>query len=104
MINARFRFCEKIFERVGAFEIQTQFAFANSENVAMRIGQSRNNRVLVEIDRAFSAKFFSRFLRANKNDPVFFDCDRLGVRFFFVQRVNVAVGQEKIDILGRVHR
>ena len=60
--------------------------------------------MLVEIDRAFGAKFFSRFLRANKNDPVFFDRDRLGMRFFFVERVNVSVGQEKIDILGRAHR
>ena len=50
--DARFHFGEKIFARVRPFEIQIHLALANSENVAMRIGQAGHNRFAAQIDNA----------------------------------------------------
>ena len=44
-----FHFGDKIFARVCAFEIQGKFAFADSENVAMRISQTGYDGLAGEI-------------------------------------------------------
>jgi len=51
-LDPLFNLGEKILERVGSFEIQSQFAFTDSKNVAMRIGESGNDRPMLEIDHA----------------------------------------------------
>ena len=55
--HAFLHFGEKIFERVRAFEIQTHLAFADFEDVAMRIGQAGHDRLAMKIDNLCSVKF-----------------------------------------------
>src|SRR6266404_8341242 len=55
---------EKIFERVRPFEIQFHLALADSENMAMRIGETRHDRFAAKIDdaRFVTAKFSRLFV------------------------------------------
>ena len=64
-LSARLRdpllhFGEEIFARIGPFQIQSHLALANSENVAMRIGEAGHDCLAGEIDHArFVASEFS---------------------------------------------
>src|SRR6266404_8828585 len=57
LYDALSHFGDKIFERVRAFEIQTHLAFADSEDVAMRIGQAGHDRLAMKIDNLCGVKF-----------------------------------------------
>src|ERR1700682_1712864 len=73
LIDARFYFCEKIFARVRAFEIQIHLALADSEDVAMRIGHSGHNGAATKIGHArfVARQLFLIFIRAAERTPVF---------------------------------
>src|SRR6266496_6154617 len=57
--DALLNFGEKIFERVRAFEIEVHLPLADSEDVAMRIGQSRHHGFAAKVD---NARFLAREL------------------------------------------
>src|ERR1043166_2287161 len=57
LTDTGFYFRQKRFERIRAFKIQAHLALADSENVAMRVGQSRNDCVTMEIDSLRCVKF-----------------------------------------------
>src|SRR6266699_5974559 len=50
LYDALSHFGEKISERVRAFEIEIHLALADSEDVAMRIGQAGHDRLAMKID------------------------------------------------------
>ena len=103
MRDALFNFGEEIFPGVGAFEIQPHLALADSEDVAMRIGQPRHDRVAVKIDNLRGVKFLRLLIRADENDAVAFHRDRLSFRLLVLDGVDVSVRENKIDILGANH-
>src|SRR5213594_3097061 len=59
--DARFNLCEETFEGVCPFKIEAHLPLANPEDVAMRIGEARDDRFAAKIDDArFVAAKFSR--------------------------------------------
>jgi len=64
--DALFHFLEKIFARVRALEIQSHFPLANSEDVTMRIGQSRHHGFAAKVD---NARFLAREFFASAFEP-----------------------------------
>ena len=71
----------------------------------MRIGQAGHNGFSGKIDNArfVVGELFRVCVRADKNDPIFFDRDGFGVRLTFVHGVDVSVKENKIDIVRPVH-
>jgi len=98
--DARFHFAQKIFERVRAFEIQTQLALTDPEDVAMGIGQAGNDGVTMQIDRSRGVKSPGVLVRAHEYDAILSDRDRFGPRRLFVNGVNISVEKKQVDILG----
>ena len=59
--DARFNLCEETFEGVRPFKIEAHLPLANPEDVAMRIGEARDDRFAAKIEDArFVAAKFSR--------------------------------------------
>ena len=53
---------QKIFKRIYPFQIQSHFALADPENVAMRISEAGHDRATAKIDNLRSMKFFRVFI------------------------------------------
>ena len=73
-------------ERVALRCVSSRFrwasAVADPEDVVVRVGQSRHDRLALEIDRARGGAgiFLRLFVRADEDDAVAFDSDRFGLR------------------------
>jgi len=81
-------------------EMQTQLALTDPEDVAMGIGQAGNDGVTTQIDSSRGVKFPGIVVRAHEHDAILSDRNRLGLRRFFVNRVNISVEKKQVDILG----
>ena len=69
--------------------------------MAMRISEPGDHRAAVKIDCACSVKFSCVIVRTNEENPPAFDQDRLGLRLFFVNGVNISVEKQKVRIVIR---
>jgi len=65
----------------------------------VRVGQAGEQRSTGEINSASSVKFLRLIVRTDENVSIFFDRDCFGLRSFFVNRVNISVNEQKIDII-----
>jgi len=103
--DALLNFREKIPERVRAFEIQIHLPLADSEDVAMRISQARQNSVAVKIDnaRSIAAKFVGVFVCADKNNPLILDGNRFGAWLALVHSIDIPVNKNEIDFCSGIH-
>ena len=71
----------------------------------MRIGQAGHNSFSGKIDHArfVVGEFLRVCIRADKDDPIFFDRDGSGVRLTLVNGIDVSVNENKIDNVRAVH-
>src|SRR5947209_18469024 len=90
------KFCQKVGEGVGAFEVESQFAFADSKNVAVRIGQPRKERSIMKIDHARSMKSPGLIVGSDEQNPPTFNGNGLGARLFVVNGINISIEKEEI--------
>ncbi len=74
LIDALFNFREKIFEAVDAFEVERDFAKADSGKMMMRVSESRQHRLAGQID---DARFRRRHIPARRDSIRQKQCDRL---------------------------
>ena len=93
--SALFHLREKIFEGVGAFEIQIYLALADAEDMAVRIGQTRHDGFPIEIDdaRVVALNFLGVRVRADQDDAPVFGRERFRVRRVLVPGVNISVDE-----------
>src|SRR5216110_131914 len=60
--DALFHPGQKVFKRICTFQVQSHFALADPENVAMRIGEAGHDRATAKIDSLGSMKFLRVFV------------------------------------------
>ena len=61
-VDASFHPRQKVFKRICTFQIQSHFALADSEDVAMRIGEAGHDRATAKIDNLRGMKFLRVFV------------------------------------------
>ena len=64
----------------------------------MRIGKARHDGLTAEIDNLLCVKFLCVGVRSDEGDAPILHRDRLGVRIFFVNGVNISILEEKIRL------
>jgi len=61
-VDASFHPRQKVFKRICAFQVQSHFALADPENVAMRIGEAGHDCATAKIANLRSMKFLRVFV------------------------------------------
>ena len=84
---------KEILERVRPFQIQIHFPLPNAENVTVRISEPGKYGTALQIDDScvVAAESFRLGIRSDEHNTISFYRDRLGMRLFFVNGVDVAV-------------
>jgi hypothetical protein len=98
LIHPRFNLGEKIFQGGNAFKIQVHLALAHTDEVIVRVRQSRQYRLVLQIDDASfrSCQQICAGIRAYENNATVSDRHGFGVWLLFIHRVDISMNEKKI--------
>jgi len=102
LIDTGFNLGQEVLQVGDALEVQRHLALTDSDQVAVRIRESGQDRVSVQINDTGGLAYLLLCVgvRAYKNNAVAFDRDGLSVRLLVIGRVDVPVLENDIGWLG----